>query len=426
MSDDYKKVQLGGKTKGTLGKEDFGYYAGMDIWIDMDLTNPDNPKYIEIIRLPDLLKEFMFMYSDKEFEYIKYDLFEMLKEQTNGIINTEQIADIFNIKKQKEIMREAFKDISVPVKSKSLGNGRKEFKIKLTDKETMSLINDSMGALAKSEYLDILIKPALDLNLFTRSDAIARISKFFNELSKINYIGKEGSEFTFIVNSAGYLESCNEKIYFRITAKDLTAIFNAFVDEGSKANLDDVPDGIINLELSYEAAISQIPSSTQIEFPKTTKENTLDYLEYIKEEQSRRELHTFDPLENVDQQREGMTLYTIYGYPIELPEPGVLDIEGELMVPVRAAAPRFSFNTVIYDDDSHNVWVCNYNNNIKVKVGSNIAYVNGEAKEYPVAAQFVGDNVYVPLNLLIDYSFYTVSWHKTEAGWAGILEYKTN
>ena len=46
----------------------------MDIWIDMDLTNPDNPKYIEIIRLPDLLKEFMFMYSDKEFEYIKYDL----------------------------------------------------------------------------------------------------------------------------------------------------------------------------------------------------------------------------------------------------------------------------------------------------------------------------------------------------------------
>lgn len=426
-SSDYKKQQISAKTKSTFGKEDLGIYAGMDFWLDMDLSNTENPKFIETVKYPELFRYiFSSFMNNKKFDYVQIDLFKMYKETPElANFDLKQFLCAIDTKTQKEIVQKALADITVPVTSKSIGSGKKEYTIKLTDQETMKMINESMKALAKSDYLDIIIKQAVDMNLFTKDEAVEQIDKFFEELAKINYIGEKGSVFTFVVNSNGYLENMDTTIDFSFKTKEMATLINSF--DKDAYNLDYVPDATINLEISTDAKIEDMLSSMQIEFPKTTADNTLDYVQMMKDMKERASgPYSFDSMTQVDQSRQGLTLYKYYGKgPIELPEQGILEMDGTLMVPVRAAAQNaFYYNSVIYDDESQNIWINGHGNIIKIKLGSTTAYVNGNAVEYPIPVQFVGDTVYVPLDLLIDNSMYKVNWNQTDSGWAGIIEYK--
>ncbi len=79
------------------------------------------------------------------------------------------------------------------------------------------------------------------------------------------------------------------------------------------------------------------------------------------------------------------------------------------LVPVRNVMEEFNA-TVEWEGDSRTVTIIKDNVNIKLKIGSRIAYVNDEKVIMPIAPRIINDSTYVPLAFVSETLDYNVSY----------------
>ncbi|MGE5630654.1 MAG: stalk domain-containing protein [Caulobacteraceae bacterium] len=83
---------------------------------------------------------------------------------------------------------------------------------------------------------------------------------------------------------------------------------------------------------------------------------------------------------------------------------------GTTLVPVRAISEAFG-STVEWDGVNQNVTIKKGETVIKLKLGSKIAYVNGNTIEMLEAAQIINGRTVVPLRFVSENMGYSVEWH---------------
>lgn len=87
-------------------------------------------------------------------------------------------------------------------------------------------------------------------------------------------------------------------------------------------------------------------------------------------------------------------------------------VEDRTLVPIRALANALgiSNDNIIYDEKTENITIKNGKTTIKLTVGSNIAYINGEEKIIDVPANVYDDRTLLPLRFIAEAFECNVEW----------------
>ena len=128
---------------------------------------------------------------------------------------------------------------------------------------------------------------------------------------------------------------------------------------------------------------------------------------------------------NVDVHMPGLNLYN-YGdwWGAIYFEYGIVEIDGVIMVPVRQLAWQFDFANVIFDEETERIWIVRWDGSfVRMQIGSRYFVSDGEAFEFGAYVQYVGSRAYVPLDMFLAFSDFTVDWHSIYYGRAGIIRW---
>ena len=421
MSADRRQAQASAKLKGELFTRDIGTYAGLEFWVNMDYSDLAKPKMTQIYRLPDV---FSGLLQDKEYAVIDMEKLTGLQTDEMTKSMSTYLEKLFELDTA-AIMREAFKDMNVPVQPKTT-DGKMEVTVKLTDKEAMSLINSGIKALSQSELTELIT--AFNFDEYTAEMlSEASIDIFISELSKVNYIGKNGVEFSFTAGKNGVVESYTADIDLRFNMVEINDMINTLQGYGTYYG-DDITVG---LRTKVTAKIEELAADEAVQFPEINGDNSFDVAQNIIASQEMnalayedyRYINYDDPASYVDFSRPGYTLY-MYGDAIELGGWGIMLAEdGVVMAPVRTAVWNLGYYNVIYDEESQNVWL---NEDTRVKVNSSAAYLNGSAVTLDAPAQYIGESIYVPLDFVLSHTNHKVDWMDVNGGKAGIITWHYN
>lgn len=275
------------------------------IWVDADFKDPIN--IVEVFKLPNELLELMGE-DFKAKDYIVYDLNKLVEIGNNSRLNKEALEEISN---WSEKVREVFKKASVrwikdfnPKLNIVERVGKKEidgeildlYRIKISDKDAKSLFKYTLNYLLEDEDLNILMEEYLEiikkysmveegskeieviktqLNPENKEELKKKINESLSKIDDISILDKEGIVIDLGINNKGYISYEKTNINLMLDLEQLSKI-----DDGESKG-----EGKLNFKVNYETKINRINDKTlDINMPKTTKENSIDLVDYISEQ----------------------------------------------------------------------------------------------------------------------------------------------
>lgn len=396
------------------------------IWVDLDLTG-EEPLIKEIFKFPSMLMNFLPGGNGKE--YIVLDLQTMnesfkdvgedgpeamnLKETmsiamkyqdkfmdafTNYIKNYD--SDLSNISKldTKEVDGEKIQYYKVEFDNDSF----KEF-LKYT---TISILQDENIIPLFEEYTKELMlisgeEMPEELSVTENiGEVVKKTQEFFEILEKVNLLGEEGINIIFGINEEGYFISEEGKIDFLINTEEIMNLMpkptleeEALVE--GDYELPEMPTPIFELMISYDTKIDNINEDMEITMPKTTKENSIDYMELI---------------ENMlVESQENMELMVIFEDElVDFTKEPILE-NGRYLVSSRDISEAFDAS-ITWDQDTEEITISKDENKLVFNENSDKVLVNGVSKDLNGSVVIVDGVSFIPLRDISENFGYNIDW----------------
>jgi hypothetical protein len=321
-----------------------GMITNTSVWVDAD-TSIDNFKLKEIIKLPPILMMSM-PEEDMEKEYFVLDFEELMQEvneerSQEENIDMSQLRDLVKFnnefkKKFNEFLKEFAKDLDFDekiIKYKGIdrvdGASVKVYELKIDDKTFKRFIKQVAYALIESDsskellheyftYIEESIGNIDSANpeeleelkgyseLFNegiskeeKEELLKNIDEVFESFKDIQIIGEKGIVIQLKINKKGYIvnTSGNINIAFDVEA------FNEYSNEGEDILVEQETIPTMDINIEFDSKITNINKDIYIKFPKTTSDNSINYMEVIKAEQEPRLEDTSDSI-NIENGQE--------------------------------------------------------------------------------------------------------------------------
>jgi len=298
------------------GKIDLGVnVAGMSVqtsaWVDTDMTG-EKMKIYEVFQIPAMLAGFMPQkYVGKE--YLVMDFEKMMnmpefKEEMKGMdfskvmdFSKEMSLGMVDFMKEYAAQYnpgfEYIKDMGEQEVTTPVGKELAHiYQVKLDDKMAKKLLRYSVTNMAENEKVMAFVKDYMDMMVGMTGasmgveekkemdkmlkDMEAGVPAFVTEFNKamdkienVQFIAEEGIVINYAINKDGYMIKENGKLNFVFDMAELSKI------EGSQVS----EIGVYNIGIDYNSDIYNINKVTAIEFPEVTKENSIDYVDMMKD-----------------------------------------------------------------------------------------------------------------------------------------------
>lgn len=321
---DLKQTQNKDQTKSMAEVETNIHAMGMDMnmrqWVDVDLSG-ETPKMEQIIKMPEELMGTM-VPEEANKEYIYFDMMnqdvfagdltrlmefaedaepELMKfieefykdydsevdfiTKTDGkVINGEKL-DIYEINIDDALFKDLVKyGVNHTLENENTMNFIREY---MDVVMSITAIPEEEKAVMESEIKEDLNKMEAQIPEFKKS-----FNQFMEKYKDIQILGKEGITVEIGIDKNGYIVHEDGKIDLRL---DISEISEAMGVEKI--------EGIVNLGINYKTKNYNInDKSIKIEMPKLTKENSIEYMELLEEQQRQFEeqLKQFEDMEDLD------------------------------------------------------------------------------------------------------------------------------
>ena len=279
-----------------------GMKMDMNTWADMDFST-DKPKMIAVLKMPQILMDQLPSEDKNTKEYILYDYIEMMNLTQEDVNINKLIKSSKDInEKALEFMKDYHKDFDPGFPIATYKGQRTEdknvlsiYEVKLDDKTFKSLIrymgNDSMenedNAKFFKEYMDLVLSIA-EVSETEKTKTLTELenlkkdlpelkkefNKFMDTLEDVKILGEEGIVIEYAINKDGYIVGEKGKV---VISLDLKTLRKAFKELAISENV-----GTVNLNIDFNTKFSKINEKVEINMPKTSKENTVDFTEVFK------------------------------------------------------------------------------------------------------------------------------------------------
>lgn len=313
-----------------------GMITNTSVWVDAD-TSGDDFKLKEIIKLPPI---FMMSMPEEHMgkEYLVLDFAELMQE-ANQEQNKEENLDMsqlsnwieFNMEfktKFNEFVKEFAKDfdfdekiITYKGKDKIDGESVKVYELKLDDKTFKAFTKQVVYTLIESDsskellkeyfaYVEEIVEATDSANqeeleeirgyseLFSeegmskeeKEELLEYIDEEFESFEDIQIIGEKGIVIQLKINGKGYIVNTSGNINIAFNPEDFDEYSyedeNISDEDANKTILDEEEmNYIIDLNIEFDSKITNINKDIDVEFPKTTPDNSINYMELIKAQQ---------------------------------------------------------------------------------------------------------------------------------------------
>ena len=218
-------------------------------WLDIDLTNSENPQFKMIYKLP----------VDDKFHV--EDLSALVYEEDFSLESFGELIDKYSGKEATDeinnILRQILaKHMSVTEVEENV------YELSADDKALKSIVKESCVELV--EYIGAIVE-VYDYEL--EDDFIKQVENIYAKLEPIQLLGKDGLKIIVKIKD-GYVISCDTSLHICLNAYDIAAAFGADMDKFDRDKF--WIDGVLKIESTLENPDSDV----SVEFPVLTEENT--------------------------------------------------------------------------------------------------------------------------------------------------------
>lgn len=395
------------------------------IWVDVDLSG-DKPILKEIFKLPSMLMGFIPGAAEKEYIVLDFDTIEesianMEEDMPESIGLDETMA--IAMKYQEKFMDAFIKymkkyDSGLSVISKlddKMVDGEKieYYQVAFDDESfkeflkytAISMLQDENIIPLFKEYMTELMDasgeemPEELSKTANIADMVKKTREFFNKLEELTILGEEGILIAYGINKDGYFVSEEGKMDFLIDTKQFMDLTSDSIKDNE--SLQEIPTPIFELLISYDTKINNINQDIEVTMPKTTEENSMDYMELIKTT-----LETVVP-ENL--QDMGLMVIVEDEF-VEFTDKPIL-VDNHYLVPSRDIAKAFDV-TVDWNEDTREISMTKNEKQLTFNVKNNQLLVNGESQTLNTPVIIKNGVSFIPLRAVSENFGYNVEWDK--------------
>ncbi len=400
------------------------------IWVDLDMSG-EKPVLLEVFKLPQMLMSFIPGGGEKEYIVLDFQtMTESLAEMEEGSENVANIDETMAIAlKYQEKFMDAFvnyikkydSNLSLVTKleDKTIdGEKIKYYQVSFDDESFKAFLKyTSISILQDEEILPLLKDYMTDLMAVSGEDMpedfsisedvgkmVDKVKDFFEKLDALTILGKDGIKITYGINKDGYFVSEKGNMNFLIdTGEFMDLVLESMKEEDENMDEALLNDGeeikslrpIFDLSISYDTKIKNINKDLDITMPLTTKENSIDYMDLIKDmmtqAQSDLKLMVFVDDEFVEFNNEPVL------------------VDGSYLVSSRDISSAFDAN-ISWNEKTKEITI--EKDNDKLVFNSKYKQLVKNDKTYPIKTPVaIFDGVsYIPLRAVAENLGYTVDW----------------
>lgn len=321
-----------------------GMITNTSVWVDAD-TSGDDFKLKEIIKLPPILMMSMpEEYMEKEYLVLDFEelMQEVNKEQNQEEnIDMSQLSDLMKFNKEfkkkfNEFIKEFAKDLDFDEKIITYkgtdsvdGVSVKVYELKLDDKTFKTFTKQVAYALIESDSSKELLNEYFtyieenigntdsanqeeleelkgyselfneDISKEEKEELLKSIDELFESFEDIQIIGEKGIVIQLKINKKGYIVNTSGNINITFNAE----AFNEYSNEDESILVEEETIPTMDINIEFDSKITNINKDIDIKFPKTTSDNSINYMEVMKAEQEQRLEDTSDSI-NIENGQE--------------------------------------------------------------------------------------------------------------------------
>lgn len=343
------------------------------VWVDMNVTDINNPKFIEMFKFPSNLPNMPTIFSSK---YAYMDISEMQKQTGAPQINFEQFKNFMDPTQILDSLKNIdTKDIAID--KKSVGSNS-EYSLQINGAASMLLTNQYFETIFNSPMMNALYKGD------TLEQSKKGIDIILNTLKNINLFGEDGIKSVITVDPDGYFVEEKSTIDLSI---DLAQFAEAIGGAVAKSQ---VPNEKLVLTIDAVKKYSDINKVTSIDMPQLNNTNSIDIASMSK------------------MSNKGINVL-LNGKIVDFEDVNPISINDRTMVPMRkifeslGASVNYENGVITATKDALL---------IKHTIGENIIYINDKPIEMDVASVEKDERTLVPVRFISNALGATVDWNE--------------
>jgi hypothetical protein len=359
MSEDKKIIKLGMDMQLDLPLEvgenfKADIWAKVGMWMDMDLTDTENPVYKLIFKIP---------FSDKYY-VMDFGLnageedFALMFEQLNNILNSS-VMDVYS--------KKCYESIKNNFTLKSLGANR--YELSADDKAFKAVLKD---------ILDMSVE--MLGNTEEKEEFAKMTEEAFKQLENITILGERGMKTEFTLSGTHIIQGKTE-MHICLNIYDIMSQFGEDIEGMVRES------SYMDFDIIYDVTMTDINKPVTVEFPVLTEDNSVNM---------------YEPYEYEEDYYEDYISPYSYAYDDAAP----VIIDGELYVPIRS----FMNSIEIEDDkigyadgavtiDATDKGILEFNT-LQLNVGSCDIYHNGQKQTMTKPVIALNGKTYCPMQFL--------------------------
>lgn len=281
-----------------------GISINMPIWVDMDISGKE-PKLTEIIKVPQIAaaslpsqfaqKEYMVMnpYNTNNVPMGNIDFAKFM--EFNTAYQTKWINFVTSYSQRFS------PNLNVTKVSINGDNSVQKYTLKLNDAELKEFISYTVNNFAQDKeamnFLKDLITTMIEMSkdtdktknlsdldqVFKELDAsipqfLAQFNTVMSQLKNVTFLGDKGLELNYTI-SDGYITQKSGMINLKIDLAQLNKLGGSLSGQQSAAANS---QGALNLTVNFNTDITGINTPIDIQIPEVNKDNSFDYMDYLK------------------------------------------------------------------------------------------------------------------------------------------------
>ncbi len=339
-----------------------------DVWLDMDISDMENPKYYVITKEP---VDGQYLIVDMGGDLLGEALMQV---QSMGLLDTEKAA---------ELSEKLYSGIEMNV---DFADGK--YTLTMTDAEIKAAIGKVM-----TNLVDIMPEfgvPADELKMIT--DELAPILAEFAEIQLFD--AERALVITCEVDENNLCTGMNLELNLDLNIYDIIEKFSPESIEGENRD-----DWGIKLGIAADMQFEELPEDYAVVYPILNPENCGNFISFYNE--------------NVYDETDYETPITVNcnGAEIVFDEPPVL-FRNRTMVPIRALANAIGITdeNILYEEETEKIVLKGEAKEIVMYVGSQYAYLNGDLKTFDVPAIENNGRAYIPARAISEFFGKTVDY----------------
>lgn len=406
--------------EGNLALQDMPMDFG--VWLDLDLTNQEEPKFIEIIKQPALLTE-----GPTAKPYMVMDLSSSFTGDSSQAFNEILKSSVETNKFALSFIKEYAKDFklgetlvsqdgTLEVDGETLPKYHLKIDDKIAKKFIRQLVNDMIDSGKAVTFFEQLMTMQLknmeaisdDLGLPQDQptelpepkqediDAFKELfNEFMNKFDDVTLLGSNGIQIDYVINNDGYIIYESGTIDFLLNLNEITKAFEIeYASEESPS--------IIQLKLMYTINTKNINEDVTIEIPKLSHKNATTFNNMLNMSVD----NEFIPEDVIDGSRD-LNIYVNNKKVIFENKP--LLVNGNTLAPIREVIESIG-GEVKWVEESQTI-IININDSVvELMIDDNMAFINGEPNMLEEPATLINNRTYIPVRYIAETIGGDVTW----------------